>query len=76
MQQLMTQLGAVLGSVVLTTIAIDGGEDNLVPYHQAFAVAAVVSAVGDGAWPGSSARPRGGRQPAPTRRPANSGAAG
>jgi len=46
MQQLMTQLGAVVGSVVLATISIDGGAGNLAPYRHAFAVATGVAAVG------------------------------
>lgn len=46
MQQLMTQLGAVVGSVVLTTISTDGGPTNLGPYQHAFVVATVVATVG------------------------------
>ena len=46
MQQLMTQLGAVVGSVVLTTISADAGPDSLGQYRHAFAVAAVVATVG------------------------------
>jgi MFS family permease len=46
MQQLMTQLGAVVGTVVLTTISIDGGDGNLAPYQHAFWVAAAVAIVG------------------------------
>lgn len=46
MQQLMTQLGAVTGSVVLTTISVSGSATSFDPYHQAFWVATVVAAVG------------------------------
>jgi len=46
MQQLMSQLGSVVGTVVLTTISVDGAEGYLDPYHQAFFVAAAVAAVG------------------------------
>jgi MFS family permease len=46
MQQLMVQLGAVVGTVVLTTVSIDGGEGNLAPYQHAFWVAAAVATVG------------------------------
>jgi len=46
MQQLMNQLGAVVGSVVLSTISIGGGPDDLGPFHQAFAVATAVAVCG------------------------------
>lgn len=46
MQQLMSQLGAVVGTVVLTTVSASGGEGDLGPYQQAFVVAALVSAAG------------------------------
>lgn len=46
MQQLMTQLGAVVGTVVLTTVSVDGGEGRLAPYQHAFWVASVVAALG------------------------------
>ncbi|MGD9997006.1 MAG: MFS transporter [Ilumatobacteraceae bacterium] len=49
MQQLMQQLGAVAGTVVLTTISVDGAEGNLGPYHRAFVAGAIVAAVGVGA---------------------------
>jgi MFS family permease len=62
MQQLMTQLGAVLGSVVMTTISTGAGPGNLSRYHVAFVVAAVVAAVGMLAASGVRSTPRG--QPA------------
>lgn len=46
MQQLMSQMGAVAGSVVLTTVAADAGPGALGPYHTAFVVAAVVASLG------------------------------
>lgn len=46
MQQLMTQLGAVVGSVVLTTVSADATSADLAPFHQAFATAAVVAGFG------------------------------
>ena len=46
MQQLMTQLGAVVGTVVLTTVSVDGGAGNLAPYQHAFWVAAAVAVAG------------------------------
>ncbi len=46
MQQLMTQLGAVVGTVVLTTISVSGGEGDLAPYQHAFWVAAGVAVLG------------------------------
>jgi EmrB/QacA subfamily drug resistance transporter len=49
MQQLMTQLGAVVGTVVLTTISVDGAEGALGPYQHAFWVGAAVALLGAGA---------------------------
>jgi len=46
MQQLMTQLGAVLGSAVLTTISVSAGDGNLAPFKAAFVVAAIVAGLG------------------------------
>jgi EmrB/QacA subfamily drug resistance transporter len=46
MQQLMSQLGAVVGTVVLTTISVDGAEGNFAPFQHAFVVAAFVAAAG------------------------------
>lgn len=46
MQQLMTQLGAVVGSVVLSTISASAGPDDLAPFQHAFAVAACVATLG------------------------------
>jgi DHA2 family lincomycin resistance protein-like MFS transporter len=46
MQQLMTQLGAVMGSAVLVTISVTADSDNLAPFHLAFIVAGVVAAAG------------------------------
>ncbi len=60
MQQLMTQLGAVLGSAVLTTVSASAGGGNLVPFHTAFVVAAVVAAMGAVAASRLSSTPRDG----------------
>lgn len=46
MQQLMTQLGAVVGSVVLSTVSAAGGAGELAPYRHAFVVAMFVAAGG------------------------------
>jgi MFS family permease len=46
LQQLMTQLGAVLGAAVMATISVTATSDNLTPFHAAFMVAAVVSGMG------------------------------
>jgi len=46
MQQLMSQLGAVMGSAVLATISVTADSDNLGPFHMAFLVGAVVAAFG------------------------------
>ncbi len=46
MQQLMTQLGAVIGATVFTTIALSGTRTDLSPFHLSFVVAACVAAVG------------------------------
>ena len=46
MQQLMTQMGQVLGSAVLATISVSATSSNLAPFHNAFIVGAVVAAGG------------------------------
>jgi MFS family permease len=46
MQQLMNQLGAVVGSVVLSTVSLGGGSGRLGPFHQAFVVATAVATCG------------------------------
>ena len=46
MQQLMTQLGAVLGAAVLMTISASADPADLKPFHVAFVVAALVALVG------------------------------
>jgi MFS family permease len=46
MQQLMTQLGAVMGSAVLATISATASQDDFGPFHMAFAVGAVVAGFG------------------------------
>jgi len=46
MQQLMMQLGSVLGAVVMTTVALSGNRAELGPFHHAFIVAAGVGVVG------------------------------
>ena len=46
MQQLMSQMGAVVGTVVLTTISVNGSEGNLEPYQRAFVVASFVAGLG------------------------------
>ncbi len=46
MQQLMTQMGQVLGSAVLATISVTATSTNLTPFHTAFIVGAVVAAGG------------------------------
>ncbi len=46
MQQLATQLGAVLGSAVLATVSVTANHDNFGPFHAAFMVGAVVAACG------------------------------
>ncbi|MEN9507293.1 MAG: hypothetical protein RI958_3219 [Actinomycetota bacterium] len=46
MQQLMSQLGAVTGSVVLTTISAGGSSVDFGPFHSAFWVATVVAGFG------------------------------
>ena len=46
MQQLMTQLGAVMGSAVLVTVSVTASEGNVGPFHTAFLVGAVVAGVG------------------------------
>jgi MFS family permease len=49
MQQLMTQLGSVLGAAVLATISVTATTTNMQPFHTAFSVAAVVSLAAAGA---------------------------
>lgn len=46
MQQLMTQMGQVLGSAVLATVSVSASAGNLGPFHLAFVVGAVVAACG------------------------------
>ncbi len=46
MQQLMTQLGAVMGSAVLATVSVTASPDDMGPFHLAFAVGAVVAMAG------------------------------
>jgi hypothetical protein len=46
MQQLMNQLGAVVGSVVLSTISLGGGAGRFGPFQTAFVVAAAVAVAG------------------------------
>lgn len=46
MQQLMTQMGQVLGSAVLATISVAASPDNLGPFHAAFVAGAFVAALG------------------------------
>jgi MFS family permease len=46
MQQLMAQMGAVLGSVVLTTVAAGATSANFGPFHAAFVVGAAVAGAG------------------------------
>jgi MFS family permease len=46
LQQLMTQLGAVLGASVLATVSVTADSDNFGPFHAAFAVGAVVAGLG------------------------------
>ena len=46
MQQLTTQLGAVLGSAVLVTVSVSAGQGNLAPFHTAFIVGAGVALLG------------------------------
>lgn len=46
MQQLMTQLGAVMGSAVMATISVTADADDFGPFHTAFVVAAVLAAAG------------------------------
>jgi MFS family permease len=46
MQQLMTQLGAVLGSAVLATVSVSATSENLAPFHTAFLVGGIVAGLG------------------------------
>ena len=46
MQQLMAQLGAVLGSAVLATASVTAQADDMGSFHTAFLIAAVVAAGG------------------------------
>lgn len=46
MQQLMTQLGGVMGSAVLATLSVSGSTGNFGPYHTGFLVGAVAAALG------------------------------
>jgi MFS family permease len=46
MQQLMTQLGAVLGSAVLATISVTADHGNFQPFHFAFLAGAVAAMAG------------------------------
>jgi len=46
MQQLMTQLGAVLGSAVLATVSVTAHPGNMGPFHVAFLIGAVAAAAG------------------------------
>mgnify|MGYP003413881539 CR=1 FL=1 len=46
MQQLMTQLGAVMGSAVLATVSVTATPTNLAPLHLAFVVGEVVATGG------------------------------
>lgn len=46
MQQLMTQLGAVLGSAVMATISASADVHDMAPFHMAFLVAAGVATAG------------------------------
>jgi hypothetical protein len=46
LQQLMNQLGGVLGSAVLATLSVTADHDNFGPFHLAFAVGAVVALLG------------------------------
>ena len=46
MQQLMTQLGAVLGSAVFATISVSASHGNFQPFHFAFIAGAVAAGCG------------------------------
>ncbi|MFM7687182.1 MAG: MFS transporter [Actinomycetota bacterium] len=46
LQQLMNQLGGVLGSAVLATLSSSAAHDDFGPFHTAFAVAAAVATLG------------------------------
>lgn len=46
MQQLVMQLGSVLGAVVLTSIGLDATREHLRPFHTAFVASACIAVVG------------------------------
>ena len=46
LQQLMTQLGAVMGAAVMATVSVTASADDLGPFHTAFVVGAVVAGAG------------------------------
>jgi MFS family permease len=46
LQQLMTQLGAVMGAAVMATVSVTASSDDLGPFHTAFLVGAVVAGTG------------------------------
>jgi MFS family permease len=46
MQQLMTQLGQVMGSAVLATVSVAANTHHLDPFHNAFLVGGLVAALG------------------------------
>jgi len=58
MQQLFTQLGAVLGSAVLATVSVNADVHDMGPFHTAFIVGAVVAACGGVAASLSRSTPR------------------
>lgn len=46
LQQLMTQIGAVMGAAVMATVSVAATSDDLGPFHIAFLVGAVMAAMG------------------------------
>ncbi|MBI4934994.1 MAG: MFS transporter [Actinobacteria bacterium] len=46
LQQLMTQIGAVMGAAVMATVSVSASSDDLGPFHVAFLVGAVMAALG------------------------------
>jgi MFS family permease len=46
LQQLMSQLGAVLGAAVLATVSVTADHDHFGPFHAAFIIGAVVAGLG------------------------------